>query len=453
MLRDPQGKEPAELLDAVLVSASDVLKSVSRSLQTGRWDTNIVRFAETAQDYSRRRWSGGSTFLNALLRDARFQVEALAGQLRAIATLTHELVTTSAESTPEIKRREQWTRRLTGSIAKLRANLSLDSTAFRHALRLAVCLGAGDAIGRMEGLRRHYWIPMTIAIVLKPDFTATFSRGILRLAGTFGGLFIATVLFHFLHAGVPAEIALIAVFVFLLRWLGPANYGILVTGISALVVLLIASTGINPNEVIAARAMNTLAGGALALAAYAIWPTWERTQTGEALAHMLETYRDYFQAVFHAFESGAVDEGAIDETRLEARLARSNAEASVDRAGAEPFMTAKQLQALKSILASAHGFVLAAMSMEAGLTQTPVVPAREASREFAKKVSATLDELARSLRNGKPPSRDLPDLREAHGAILEAVAQPGERYALVNVETDRMANSINTLAEQVARVK
>ena len=38
---------------------------------------------------------------------------------------------------------------------------------------------------------------MTIAIVLKPDFTATFSRGVLRLSGTYLGLLVATGLFHF----------------------------------------------------------------------------------------------------------------------------------------------------------------------------------------------------------------------------------------------------------------
>jgi uncharacterized membrane protein YccC len=40
---------------------------------------------------------------------------------------------------------------------------------------------------------------MTVAIVLKPDFASTFSRGALRLGGTFGGLVFATALFHLLR--------------------------------------------------------------------------------------------------------------------------------------------------------------------------------------------------------------------------------------------------------------
>jgi len=38
---------------------------------------------------------------------------------------------------------------------------------------------------------------MTIVLVLKPEFAVTFSRGVLRIAGTMVGLLLATALFHF----------------------------------------------------------------------------------------------------------------------------------------------------------------------------------------------------------------------------------------------------------------
>src|SRR6516225_12264868 len=102
---------------------------------------------------------------------------------------------------------------------------------------------------------------MTIVIVLKPEFAITFSRGVLRVVGTLAGLALAAVLFHFLPIHTATEIALIALFTFLMRWIGPSNYGIFGVAINALVVLLIAITGISPNEVIQARATNTVLGG------------------------------------------------------------------------------------------------------------------------------------------------------------------------------------------------
>src|SRR5260370_25565079 len=114
---------------------------------------------------------------------------------------------------------------------------------------------------------------MTIVSVFKPDFTAPFSRGGLRRAGTFVGLVMATGLFHLLPAALGPQVALIALLAFLLRCFGPANYGILVTAVTAMVVLMLAVAGIPPPEVMAARGLNTAVRGAIALPAYALWPT------------------------------------------------------------------------------------------------------------------------------------------------------------------------------------
>src|SRR5713226_2488940 len=135
---------------------------------------------------------------------------------------------------------------------------------------------------------------MTIVLVLKPEFATTFSRGILRIAGTIAGLLLATAMFHFLPIHTATSIALIGLFTFLMRWVGPANYGIFAVTISALIVLLLTINGVAPKEVIAARGANTIAGGALALLAYTAWPTWERTRVPELFANMLEAYRASF---------------------------------------------------------------------------------------------------------------------------------------------------------------
>ena len=135
---------------------------------------------------------------------------------------------------------------------------------------------------------------MTVAVVLKPDFTSTFSRGVLRLLGTFAGLILATALFHLLPVSAMTQLLLVGAFTFCLRYWGPANYGIFTLSVSGLVVFLIAATGNSPGDVVAARALNTLAGGLLALVAYALWPTWERTQVSDGFAEMIDASRSVF---------------------------------------------------------------------------------------------------------------------------------------------------------------
>jgi uncharacterized membrane protein YccC len=287
--------------------------------------------------------------------------------------------------------------------------------------------------------------------VLRPYFTATFNRGILRIAGTIAGLLLATGLFHFLPTGRTSEIALLAVFAFLLRWIGPANYGVFVTAVSALIVLLLAITGTSPGAVIMARAVNTVVGGVIALAAYWIWPTWERTRAGPILADLVDAYRNYLHAVLDAYITGAEDEAERDSTRMKARLARSNAEALIDRIGAEPGSTTERTNLLNGMLASAHNFVRAVMALESDLDGNRPERVRPATIEFALKVEATLRSIGESLRTSTSLPR-LPDLRAAHNAILASTEAASDQYTLINTETDRITTSLNTLSEQAARL-
>jgi uncharacterized membrane protein YccC len=390
--------------------------------------------------------------LLALKKDARFQMDALAGQLRSAVDLAAYATPAGHAAFERREARNPWRLRLGGTLATLRANLSLESAACRHAVRLAASVAIGDALARGIELRRSYWLPMTIAIVLKPDFTATFSRGVLRLIGTFAGLVIATGLFHVLPPTLFAEVALIAVFMFVLRCLGPANYGILVTAVTALVVLLISMTGVAPKEVMAARALNTAAGGVIALLAYWLWPTWERTQIPETMAQMLDAYRGYFHAIREAYTKPEITfSSELDRTRGAARLARSNVEASIDRLTAEPGTSADSVRLPGGILASSHRLVHAMMALDSGLSSSHPVPAREAFQPFANDVERTLYYLAAALRGSPLSAGALPDLREDHHALVHSGDSLTERYALVNVETDRITNSLNTLTEELRR--
>jgi uncharacterized membrane protein YccC len=432
--REEHSEAEAAILDGALATAGDVLAGIAAALRTDG----------AAPPPPPPLPSRG------LRPDARHQLDALAGQLRAATELASH--TTPAGSTL-FERREAaqpWTLRLGGAVAVLHANCNLQSAAFRHALRLSTCAALSEFLAHTVPWPRGYWIPMTAVIVLRPDFTTTFNRGILRVAGTLVGLGIATGLFHLLPAVPALLVLLIVVFAFLLRCFGPANYGIFAINLSALVVLMLAVTGVAPGPVIAARALSTFVGGAIALLAYQLWPTWERTQAPEAVASMFDAYRAYFHAVAQAYlhpdESRAA---ALDRARQDARLARSNAEASAVRLAIEPGVPAARLATLHRILANSHRFIHAVMSLEGGLQRSSPVAARNAFRPFSDHVEFTLYYLAATLRGTPIAATDFPDLREDHNILVQSGDPQVDRYALVNVEADRIVNSLNTIVEEV----
>ncbi len=450
---EPAGLPCAKLLDGGLTLAAPLLQSLASALQPGAAApvlSHSLSQLQSLADQVRVLAADAPPSLAAMATDARFQLDALAGQLRSAIDLA---VSASPEGLLAFDRRESrrpWRLRLSGTFAILRANLSLNSAACRHAIRLAVCVTLGSALGHSLGWHRSYWLPMTVAIVLKPDFTATFSRGVLRLSGTFAGLLLSTALFHLLPSGLASEILLIGAFTFLLRCFGSANYGIFVTAVTAVIVLLVAVTGVSPGDVIAARGLNSAVGGVLALLAFWLWPTRERSRIPDILAAMLDAYRAYFQAIAQSYmESNSPASQPLDQRRLGARRERSNLEASLDRLMAEPGVTAETRHALGGILANSHRLVHAIMALEAGLWSSNPVPARPAFRQFAHHVELTLHSLAAALRGSPLRRSDLPDLREDHRRLVQTGDSLTERYALVNVETDRITNSLNTLVEDL----
>ncbi len=393
----------------------------------------------------------------AMTLEASAQMAAVTGQLRSAADMAAFYTPSGREAFERREAKTPASLRLSGALATLRANLRPESAAFRHATRLAVCVAIGDAIARFAGLGRPYWFPMTVAIVLKPDFTATFSRGVLRLAGTLAGILLATGLFYALPRAIAAQVALAGTLTFVLRCLGPANYGIFVTAITALIVILVALLRADdPYAVMAARGVNTAAGGAVALLAYWLWPTWERTQVAETLARMLDAYRLYFRAIRECYlGQDALGPHELDRTRIAARLARSNLEASIDRLSAEPGTPPESLSLLGAMQASSHRFVHAAMALEAGLSARNPGSEGEAFERFANAVELTVYYLAAALRGSPIDSGVLPLLRERHHALIHsgdsAVLRTNGRYDLVVIETDRITNSLNTLSEELLR--
>jgi uncharacterized membrane protein YccC len=456
MRREKFGFAPAEIVEQFLDSTSRVITAISESLERNgpavidqSWVHEIHNATETLRQLHE---TGDRTFLEAAVRDARYQMDALGGQLRAAAQMAGDLTPAGLEATEQREKARPSRQRIASGLARLAANLSLQSTVCRHAIRMAAAVAIAETLSRSLETPRAYWFPMTTVLVLKPEFTVTFTRGLLRIAGTIAGLLLATAMFHFLPAGIGLEVVLIGAFVFLLRWVGPANYGIFGVAVSALVVLLISITGVSPKTVIFARGLNTIMGGTLALVVYAAWPTWEHKQVAEMLARLLDSYRVYFLKVVDVLigrEGASPDD--LDKLRLVSRLARTNAVASVDRMQGEPGSRAPEVAFLNGMLASSHRFLYAVLSIEAGILPAARPTIRNEFLAFADDVNRTLVGLVEELRGARASTHKWPDLREDHRRLTQNQLSSGEQYALVNIEADRMTNSLNTLREQIER--
>jgi uncharacterized membrane protein YccC len=201
-----------------------------------------------------------------------------------------------------------------------------------------------------------------------------------------------------------------------------------------------------------ARLLDTLAGGALGLLAYALWPTWSDTPARQALADLLAAQRAYIGAILKVLADGhRVDEAQMRDLSRRARLGRTSAEATVARSLSEP--------ATRRIDAEQSQGALAAMRR---LVQAAHVLRLDVQDEGDRGPLPGLDSLARDLdvqlagveaalaprADGPALAPSLPDLRARYQSFARSAPHDVEAEGLL-AELDELVDAANSLVAAV----
>ena len=394
-------------------------------------------------------------------RAAASRLRSLSGQLRAAI----ESTAAGASEGRHGERRGSSTppsvealRALRDPLAILRANLSPDSSVVRHAIRVSVLVAGSDLVTRLVGFDRGYWVSLTVLVVLRPDFGSTLQRSVMRTVGTVVGLVVASELVHWVPGGQWWNVALIFVFAFGMRVAGPGNVALSAVSLSALVVVLLASNGVPAHATLVDRSWATLIGGGLAvLSSLVLLPSWERDLLGDRLARLLAAYRRYLLAV----ADPDTDRASLQAARAAARRARTDAQASVDRAGAEPVPARPQIELGRMVLTHTHRFIHAALTVDA---LRPALRESGTHPDLVRFLDAAADALAvaeqavaehavveHAVPRSGPRLRPLQQqLAEALDAYPDRVGGPATAAGLIEA-TDRMTNSLDTLLRGLRR--
>jgi uncharacterized membrane protein YccC len=205
---------------------------------------------------------------------------------------------------------------------------SPDSLAF--ALRLALCMTVAEIARQYLPIERPYWVLLTVAIVLKPDFGSVFTRAVQRGAGTLLGVLIGSALLAVLPRDGWVLVAM-ALFAALLPWARNANFGLFSVFQTPVIILLLDLALTSGPGLVGARLTDTLIGCAIVLVfGYLLWPqTWR--------APLEQSLRDAALAL-DAFVDAAFTGSPADRRRARRRNYRALTElqTQLQRRLAEP---------------------------------------------------------------------------------------------------------------------
>src|SRR6185437_6609086 len=393
-------------------------------------------------------YGGGDPGSPALHMDRR--LAALAGQVRAVASLSP-----AAGKGGGLRHRRPYARtrrrrpRVRAEFEQLRANMSLDSPAGRHALRLAVVVPVAAVIARELPLSRSYWMVVAAATILRPEFGATFTRGAERALGTCLGVALAGAIAVTLHPGGGVTIVLVGI----LAWAGyslfPASFAVGFAFITALVVFLINVVSPDTLATASARLVDTFVGGAIGLAAYALWPTWAHTSAWQSLADLVAAERTYVDGVLTAAEEGRQPgDQRMRALARRARLARTTAESTVARSLSEPStrridvsQSQRALAAMRRLVQAAHVLRLDAQDERDRQPLPGLEPLRAGINELLGDVDASF----RARPQRAPEPQELPDIRARYRVFQRASRDDMDALAL-SAQLDKIVDAANGLA-------
>ncbi|MGV3706674.1 MAG: FUSC family membrane protein [Arcticibacter sp.] len=216
-------------------------------------------------------------------------------------------------------------------------NLSLKSSTFRHALRVAIVAVIGYCASKLLPLGHHsYWILMTILVILKPGFSLTKTRNYQRLIGTIiGGIAGALIVYYVKDTTIR--------FFFLLIFMIGAysfqrlNYVVSVLFMTPYILIMFSFIGMGNLSLVQERILDTFIGSFIAfIASYVLFPSWEYPQLKRYMRKLLIANYHYLTKVAEGLVGKDLDITEYKLIRKELYVSSANMASAYQRMLSEP---------------------------------------------------------------------------------------------------------------------
>ncbi len=149
-----------------------------------------------------------------------------------------------------------------------------DEDTWRFTARLVICMAVAELVRQNDPLGHSYWIPLTTALVLKPDLASVFSRSLQRGIGTAIGMILGFAVILV----VPGPILLLplALLAAVVPYTVRRSYAWFSVVVTPMVFILLDFVSPTTPEVLLQRLVNTsIACSIVLIVGYVMWPgTW-----------------------------------------------------------------------------------------------------------------------------------------------------------------------------------
>lgn len=180
----------------------------------------------------------------------------------------------------------------------LAAQIRAQRSNFINILSLGLCMFVAMLAELHLPGNRSYWIPLSVAVILKPDFGSVFVRAVQRSLGTLVGVLFAILIFYFVPKGLLL-VLVIGVLSALIPWASLKSYAWQCAFLTPLILILIDLIIAGPTiDYGPQRLIDTVLGALIVLVfGYFIWPKPIKISFAQRYQKVLLALQSYCNAL------------------------------------------------------------------------------------------------------------------------------------------------------------
>ncbi|SHF01377.1 FUSC family protein [Chryseobacterium takakiae] len=289
------------------------------------------------------------------------------------------------------------------NIKVLKNNISFSSSHFRHALRITIALLIGYLFSLFQflGIGHTYWILITIVAILKPAYSITKKRNLLRLYGTIAGAIIAYAILHYIQINELLFTILLLSMIMCFSFLkGKYFWAVLFMTIYVFLSFNFLSPG-NVNIIFRDRIVDTIVAAVItSLVAYVVLPVWEHTQNLDLMKKSAECNLIYFRSVISKFLEEGFDVQDYKVKRKNAIISLANLSDNFQRMISEPKNQQKKLEVVHQFVATSHLITAYTASLSQYVKDDEKYPEIDAGG-WSRKIEAEMQKVCNLLNGNK----------------------------------------------------
>ncbi|MBV6879840.1 FUSC family membrane protein [Epilithonimonas ginsengisoli] len=349
--------------DYLLVMA-DELTNLGISLQSGlafrqitNFDNELKKIYDDFFDHRSQRFSSETLEDFMMMRQVLMRITEITDEVKTILTVHSQDKKLAKSLSSGLDYSKFLPKEEKMNLKVLFSNFSLNSGHFRHAIRVTIALLIGYIVSRFAilGIGHSYWILITIIAILKPAYSTTKHRNLLRLFGTIAGGIIAYIILYFVkEPGAILVILLLSMILCFSLLKSKYFWAVLFMTIYIFLSFNFLRPG-NVNVIFKDRILDTLIGGAVTfLVAYFILPVWEHTQNLDLMKKSSKSNLDYFRLIMDHFMKKEQHDQDFRISRKNAIIDLANLSDNFQRMISDPKNQQRKLETVHQFVTTTH---------------------------------------------------------------------------------------------------